>query len=395
VFSNWPAPPRTGDLWITLAVVSGYVIGYLSPFSMAVVVGSMMQELDLSERAVGVVVGVELLFIAIAAAALSAMSRAPDLRLQAVVGAVLALVGHAIVVVSDSLPLLLLARAIAGLGEGVVLSAANRLGATQLNPDRHFAFGQVGISVFTMVMVVTVPLFIDQYGYRAASFGLLLVICLWAPVLIRFPDACPEEVSEEECSNGSVQFPFKRHGILVLSAFALMSIADVGMWIFVERIGALIGVATERVGLLLAGATALGLLGALGAAVIGSRWGRLRPMLFGLIALALANLGVVYASNLALYATSLMPLNMAILFLTPFFLGTLSVLDPRGSWTIASGILIPMSFSVAPVLIGAVAAAGSYIAVGWATSGCALVAMVLMVYVHLHPASSLSGSTGT
>ncbi len=383
------------SIWATGAVAAGYVIGYLSAFSTPVVIGNMMQRLGLSEQEVGAVVGLELMFIALATISLSIMAITPSLRIQSIVGALLALLGHGLTILTESLEWLLLARAVAGFGEGLILAGANRLGASLKNSDREFAIAQLALSVFTMFMLTTVPYSLDFYDYRSGSVGILLVIILFLPVIFRFPE--PELDSSEELQSASKlsRFPSKAFGVPVLIAFALLSLADVAMWTFTEQIASGIGISTKTAGAVMGGATALGLCGAVTAAILGNRLGRLWPMVLGLGVLAFAVVGQVYARDVASYAVCLLSLNFVILFLTPFFLGTLSELDHSGSWATVSGVLIPIAFSLGPVLAGAVAESQSYVVLGWMTGCFAITALVLMVAVILHPKSPFRRHVGS
>ena len=361
---------------------AGYVLGYVSVISMPIMVGALMQGMDLSEKHIGLILGAELLCIALSSVVLS--SRAGVLSLQRIglCGAALALFGHGFSVFTGSLEWFVFARAVAGLGEGMALSAANSAGASAKNPDRIFAIAQIVIGVMAMLLVTITPYFLSIGGYKAGLLCLIAVVLLCLPVCYLFPkgNASP---GQHATKVDRTRFPHKKFGVLVLAAFAFMSIADIAMWMFTEQMGARIGVDTETVGILLGIATGLGLLGAAMAAVIGDRFGRLPPIVLALLLLASANLGLGYASHVTTYAVSLLPLNMAILFLSPYFLGVLSSLDSNGSWTTASGIVQPLAFAVGPIIAGTVAGVqGGYQAVGLTTAAFAALALLTVVYVY-------------
>ena len=160
-----------------------------------------------------------------------------------------------------------------------------------------------------------------------------------------------------------------------------MNVADVAIWVFTEQIGVRIGISPNTIGLLLGIGTGLGLLGALLAAVISDRFGRLIPITIALLLLAASNIGLGQAETITGYAFSLLPLNLAILFLTPYFLGTLSSLDTHGSWTAATGVIGPLAYATGPLLAGMIIVDGSYSAVGWMTGGFSMAALFIMAYV--------------
>lgn len=361
-------------------VAAGYVLGFISVFSIPVLIGSMMAGFGITETQIGIVVSVELAGIAASSLLLSGKISHLSLRNVALTGCIVAVVGHGLAVAADALWFFVVARAIAGFGEGAALAAANGAGAAARKPDKVFAVAQIAVSAFTMILVGLSPFVIAEWGYRAGILGIMGVFLLCVPAIFSFP-AEPETVSAETSLQDVSRFPNLFLGILTLAAFALMSIADVAMWVFTDRIGFHIGVSSETTGLLLSIATGLGLFGAFLAAVLSDRFGRLIPISIALLLLVASNIGLGHATSIAGYTVSLLPLNLMILFLTPYFLGTLSELDVHGSWTAASGVIGPLAFAAGPLLAGLVIVDESYAAVGWLTGGCAAVALIIMTYV--------------
>ena len=361
-------------------VSAGYVMGYISAYSMPVFVSALMAGFGISEKEIGFIASAELGGIAISSILLAGKIGRLNLRHVALLGCMIALLGHGITLAAGSLWFFVLARFFAGLGEGMVLAAGNGGGASASNPDRVFAVAQIAISIFTMLLVGLLPHVIGTWGYRAGILGIIIVIFLWFPVIFSFPASSAVELNDGPVKH-SFRFPNLRCGILILGAFALMTVADVAIWVFSEQIGARIDISPNTIGLLLGIATGLGLLGALLAAVISDRFGRLIPITIALLLLAASNIGLGQAETFSGYASSLLPLNLAILFLTPYFLGTLSVLDTHGSWTAATGVIGPLAYAVGPLLAGMIIIDRAYGAVGWMTGGFSMIALFIMAYV--------------
>ena len=361
-------------------VSAGYVMGYISAYSMPVFVGALMAGFGISEKEIGFIVSAELGGIAISSILLAGNIGRLNLRYVALLGCMIALLGHGITLAAGSLWFFVLARFFAGIGEGMVLAAGNGGGASASNPDRVFAVAQIAISIFTMLLVGLLPHVIGTWGYRGGILGIIVVIFLWFPVIFSFPASSAVESNDDSVKHG-FRFPNLRFGVFTLGAFALMTVADVAIWVFSEQIGVRIGISPNTIGLLLGITTGLGLLGALLAAVISDRFGRLIPMTIALLLLAASNIGLGQAETFSGYAFSLLPLNLAILFLTPYFLGTLSGLDTHGSWTAATGVIGPLAFASGPLLAGMIIVDGDYSAVGWMTGGFSVAALFIMAYV--------------
>ena len=78
---------------------------------------------------------------------------------------------------------------------------------------------------------------------------------------------------------------------------------------------------------------------------------------------------------------ALLPLNWAILFLVPYFLGALADLDPRGSWTTLSGAVVSFAVALGPPVVGWLALSLGYATVSTIMGLCVLLALALMLVV--------------
>ena len=193
-------------------VSAGYVMGYISAYSMPVFVGALMAGFGISEKEIGFIVSAELGGIAISSILLAGNIGRLNLRYVALLGCMIALLGHGITLAAGSLWFFVLARFFAGIGEGMVLAAGNGGGASASNPDRVFAVAQIAISIFTMLLVGLLPHVIGTWGYRAGILGIIIVILLWFPVIFSFPASSAVELNDGPVKH-SFRFPNLRCGI--------------------------------------------------------------------------------------------------------------------------------------------------------------------------------------
>ena len=96
-----------------------------------------------------------------------------NLRRFSLFGLVIIVTGYVIALVSMQLWQFALARFIIGLGEGLVLGAANSAGATAYNSERVFGAAQLAISSATMLLVSAIPQLTVLWEFRA-GMGLSL-----------------------------------------------------------------------------------------------------------------------------------------------------------------------------------------------------------------------------
>ena len=371
---------RRSTIAIYAGVGGAYIIGFASIFSMPVFVGPIMDAFAITERDIGLIAGLELTAMAISSVWFATRIQGQSLFAVASAGLALALLGHSISIVTESAWVFAGCRFVAGLGEGSALAAGNATGAAQDNPERVFAVVGIFISVVTIFMVGSFPHVIELWGYRA-GIGALVAVLLIVGLLTRgLPRQLKSQIPDADGST-EAHFPFKVAGILILLAYSLVSLVDIGLWVFTERIGINVGLSPERIGLLLAVTTAIGLLGPLMAAVLHVRFGRILPFTVGLLVFAASCIGIGNAWNATIYMIALLPLNWAVLFLAPYFMGALADLDPRGSWITLSGAVGSFSRALGPPIMGWLALVLGYATVSTILGLCVLLALALMLVV--------------
>lgn len=361
-----------------IGVAIGYVVGYAGPYSFVVLVGPLMERFDLTEMGIGSLLGLEMLALASTSVWFAYKGTGLNLRRCSFIGLAAIVLGYIYALLSAQLWEFALARFIIGLGEGLVLGAANSAGATASNSERVFGGAQLAISSATILLVIAIPPLTLHWDYHA-GIGLILAVLLITGLFLGFlPERVPAQKPDNRVSslNG---FPHLPLGILILLAFLLFSLADLSVWLFSERIGDRVGLSPATIGLLLGVGTGIGLAGPVFAIVVHVRYGRILPFSVGLLLLAGSIFGITHASNAQTYIVSLLPLNFAVLFLYPYFLGALAEIDPTGAWTTLSATVVSFGLAVGPIIAGALAAESGYEAVGWFAGALTLGALVVML----------------
>ena len=211
--------------------------------------------------------------------------------------------------------------------------------------------------------------------------GLVLAVMLFTGFFLRFLPKRPVVEKPANHTFSHNRLPHLSLGILILLAFLLFSLADLSVWLFSERMGDRIGLSSTTIGLLLGAGTAIGLAGPVLAILMHVRFGRILPFSIGLLVLACSILGITHASSAYTYIVCLLPLNLTILFLNPYFLGALTEIDKTGAWTTLSAPVVSFGLAVGPVITGVLAAEAGYETVGWFAGAITLGALGLMLVV--------------
>lgn len=339
-----------------------------------------MEALVISERGIGFIASAELTGMAIASAVIAGNLSRLNLRSTGIRSAFVIAMGHGLTLVSDSMWSFVCARFIAGLGEGSALAAMNAVGATARIPERGYAIAQIAVSITTALLVWIFPMVITLWNYRVGFAVYVALPLLFMPLIAALPRAMNTSGVSLNVRKGK-RFPYRSQGVLVLSAFMLFNMTDIGVWIFAERIGMSIGLGLEKIGFLLASTTMLALLGPILVTIIVTRVKKMFPMPIGLLALSVVAFVLCHATDEMVYTAFLLPKGLLVMFLIPYFLGTLADLDANGSWVAASAIFGAIGLAIAPAVAGHIAVIFSYTGIGWYTGGCALIACVIMVFV--------------
>ena len=368
------------NLRLTAGVAAGYVAGYAGPYSFVVLVGPLMERFNLTEAGIGALFGLEMLALAIASVWFAGKGTVLNIRRFSLFGLLAIVAGYLVALASMQLWQFALARFIIGLGEGLVLGAANSAGATASNSERVFGGAQLAISSATMLLVSAIPQLTLHWDYRA-GMGLVLAVVLLTGLFLGF---LPGRAVSEQPDNRAAsinRLPHLSLGILILLAFLLFALADLSVWLFSERMADRVGLSPTTTGLLLGVGTGIGLAGPVIAIFVHVRYGRILPFTAGLLLLAGSIFGITHAATAQIYIVSLLPLNLTVLFLYPYFLGALAEIDTSGAWTVLSAPVVSFGLAVGPVIAGVLAAEKGYEAVGWFTGILTLAALGLMLVV--------------
>ena len=363
------------------AASAGAVFGFAMVFVMPVLVGPLIDAFALDEREIGMLFSLELAGIAISTVFVALRTGKRNLRIVGVAGALIACLGQGASMLSaGSIGLYGLCRFATGIGAGAAMASAYAAAAGAKLPERAYAIAQVTVTAVAVALLYLIPQLTEAGDFRAGVGTLFVVFLIFAPAMLALPvTGGAKTIDSAEVS--APRFPYPLLGVLTLVGYALLNIADIGVWTFSERIGTALAVSPQRIGELLAISQVLGLVGCVAAAVVQTRFGRMIPMFGGLIILAVFILGLGHAPSAAIYALCLLPYGAAILFMYPYFLGALAALDEAGSWTALSGSVSAFGMATGPLIAGYMAVHYSYREMSWVMSVLVMLSLALMVWV--------------
>lgn len=369
-----PGGGRQARLWPSGAIfLCAEAGGYLMPL----LLGPVSVTYGIGEATAGVTMGAQLAAFAIAAVGLSPWVTTFSPRRGAMLALLLVIMGNLFSAASPLVWGLVAGRVLAGLGEGFAAAVATAAIARSPDPDRSFAH------VFTAVVLMALAIFLLLPGLMAGQdarmlfLGIACLPLLGLPALAALPDTRPEAPM-----TGQQRYrPFSLDAAVICLAITLYSVAANAYWVYIERIATAIGMTPAAYGRAFALGTVCALAGPLVAGWLGTRVGRLAPLLVGGLLVGGGGWLATHADSPVGLIAGLTVSSAAFLFGMPYLLGLAAEVDPSGRVAGASRGFNNAGSALAPILGGLVlSATGAYSSIGWTSLAAAFLALGLVVW---------------
>jgi len=277
-------------------------------------------------------------------------------------------------------PALLLSRIVAGLGEGVVLTIAYvSMGETR-NPVRAYGLATAGYVAYSAPALYLMPSLLNAHGLRGV-FWCLAALTAVATLLVKH---IPNRARLSGASTTqAAKIGISKQSVIGLAGIFTYFMAQGGVWAYLDRIGMANQIATANVGLALAISSIGGLLGALLATWLDSRYGRLKPLfcstLCTMVSLLIFNENrtfVVFAAMASLF-------NFAWNFSVPYQFGALAQIDPSRRTVALGGAFVNAGLAAGPVVAAAIINERSVQNVNWMGMAFSILSLLLFARILL------------
>ena len=367
--------------------------GFLSYCAMPYLIGSVADGMGLGVDQAGLIGSAELLIVALSAFATSAKVRVLPRRKVALLGGVIAIVGHSLSLLTNSIEALIICRALAGVGAGMTLAIGNACLAASHDPSK--AYGQVMMLLATVTagIIVSLGYSTEIWSYYGV-FGTQAIVVALMLIPMSFLPEGDETQPEDDVSQGRVPM---LPATLIVVGILLWHFCDNSIWGFSERIGNKIGMEPAAIGWLLGGGLFVGVIGGFIASSIGTRYGRIWPVCVG-IAVAVACISVITSTAIIpTYTASILTYIVSFMFITSYIYGLAGELDHHGRVMAAASGAGNLGVALAPFLSGKLIASGGYGAMGKVVIPTLLIVMALSVVVgwHINQKLRLASSDST
>ena len=276
--------------------------------------------------------------------------------------------------VTDYSQLLLVRFTIGFLGSGVLYVITLGLIGQLANPDRVIAIAIILQVISLAVGMAAVPILIDRWQLPGVTSALALLFSTGFFLLHLLPERL-EIRNVPEAAPGDLKF---LPGAL-LASLIVFSIGLGGVWAFMERIGNSAGFSMVDIGNALAVSGLVGGLGALVAAVLGTRLGRLLPIVFALTLQIITCLILATRSDWYSYLLAIALFNFCWNLTLPYMMGAIAAADVSGRFM----VLIPAAqtggYALGPTLVGLIMVGEGYQTAAWISMGAFFGCLLMVV----------------
>jgi len=326
----------TLDTRTSIILVLVACTAFTSQMAVPLWVGAVIDSYGFTAETAGAIAAVEFVFVAIASYSVAFRIQKYSVRNLCAIGLGLLIAANAVSTTLEGSVALTACRAIAGIGKGLVISAAFGLAGRSMSPARSFALLNGGYTLFASLTFFVVPFAIKAAG-PAGAFASLCAATIFGACLIPWiPSAKSDERKNAESEAATTQTSGVS-GLLALLALVILVGGSAALWTFIERIGLRTGLSLTDVGMILSVAALITVVGPVLAHFLDTRQGYLRPVLIG-VTFKIAIAAILTTVTSALTFILVVPFfNAAMLLAAPYLQALMSLADPKGRFAAAAG----------------------------------------------------------
>ena len=257
---------------------------------------------------------------------------------------------------------------IGGMTVGIAYSVMARLNS----PDR--AFGMLLVLQFGLggLGVMFLPLLVPLYGAQILFLVLAALTAIALVSMLAIPEALGKNRSKAELAAIPASYR-KSTVILALLALFLFQAGNMSLAAFIIRLGEHAHLARDFIGQALGWATWIGAAGAILVIVMGTRLGRLRPLVAAFLLTFAGTAGFFWSGSQPVFMIANVGTAITWSFVVPYLFGMLSRLDPSGRLATLGGFVSKCGLASGPLAAGLLLRADNFNLLIW----CALAALVL------------------
>ncbi len=361
------------------ALVTLGTAGVTTFLAMPVIAAALVNELGVTERDVSHFSTIQLLTLS-AGCLVSTFLPQDRCRRHGLAALVVMVLCDGLCLLRPDWALFLTLRGLGGAAGGVAVSQATAAMGQTSNPERSFGLFLALQTVVAVVCVYAMPILIADHGFHAA-YGLLLGFSSLALLLVYAGLPAPQGAAAHRMARGGNGLSHWSRSFAMLVSILCFFIGVGVLWTFLALLGQGIGLSAAEIALLLSVSKMVAFVASFLPGIIGSRFGRLAPILVSVAILicAVQVYGVSTDFTGFLIATALFSLGWYVIY--PFQLAALGEVDRDGRPMLAAAALTGAGLGIGPALtaLGPGGAHGIFLIASLAFLGAGLFAVAALL----------------
>lgn len=285
-----------------------------------------------------------------------ASSRRIELRNWITAAFVLLAIGHLGSAATRVFELMLVLQLVAGVGAGIAYAATTVIGAATANPSATYGWMLSSQSVFGLLAYLALPWIVGADGHGITRIFLLLGVL--AALSLSLPVIVPAR--RVDAATGSFPLAFSRPAALVCGSLFLYYLANNGVYVYLDRIGAAAGFDLRGVSIALGASTISGFAGGVLAGPASRHAAVTTCLVAGIVATALATTLLIDVRVYAVYVFAVCLNLAALVFTVSFLLAWLTTFDTGGRWVLFGNLSFSLGLAFGPALSARLIAPPSY-----------------------------------
>jgi MFS family permease len=371
------APRRVVDVNSSRSIVSAILLGVVGPEVFIVQPGfvqGMVQYLGFDDKTAGYVASAEMWGIAATTVALTFVEQRLNWRKTVLWSLAIMVLANIASTVFDQATTFAALRFIAGVGAGGLISLSfGAIGLTS-NPDRNFGYLIMWVLTYGALALWAMPTIYGTAGFDGILWFFALFPLITLPWIRNFPET-GENIAQVE--KDAVDLPRTSKGFALAAMFAYF-LAQGVVWAYLFLIGVAGGLTEQQVANGLTISQFAGIAGALGAALTAGKYGRVRPLMIGILGGATTLWFLVGTFTVGAYLIAVSVYNLAWNFTHPYLLGSMASFDRRGRVVVYAVAMQMLGLAIGPSLAASVIEEGVYVNVNW-LGGLLFVAAAMLI----------------
>ncbi|MCH7534602.1 MAG: hypothetical protein IH948_02455, partial [Bacteroidetes bacterium] len=252
--------------------------------------------------------------------------------------------------------------------------------SSSTDPERAFAMSNVVYLLFIAISQAVIPYCLDNYGLEGVYLSMAAYAILALPMYVLLLPPIKGEGSDADILKLIKDAPYRRLAVCAMAGVFIYELGQTAVFTYQDIVGDNVGIEAEDRGGLLGLAQFIGLLGGVLATWMGIRYGRFKPLLYGLGLNIIVSMALCINSDSDYYFYLMLVWDASYCFVMPYIMGTLASLDKMGRWAVAGDAFWNFAGTPAPYIATLIVTYGGFnpLAIWAFTSGA--IGMALFCY---------------